>query len=47
MQAELESHLITEINKNCKNAKSTKIMKSNVGEFELNVPRDRNGSYEP
>ena len=22
-------------------------MKSSVGEFELNIPRDRNGSYEP
>jgi transposase-like protein len=47
LQAELESHLITEINKNRKNGKSTKTMKSSVGEFELDVPRDRNGSYEP
>ena len=47
LQAELESHLTTEINKNRKNGKSTKTMKSSVGEFELNIPRDRNGSYEP
>lgn len=47
LQAELESHLITEINKNRKNGKSTKTMKSSVGEFELDIPRDRNGSYEP
>ncbi|MDS1370389.1 IS256 family transposase [Aliarcobacter butzleri] len=47
LQAELESHLTTEINKNRKNGKSTKIMKSSVGEFELEIPRDRNGSYEP
>jgi len=47
LQAELESHLTTEINKNRKNGKSTKIMKSSVGEFELDVPRDRNGYYEP
>ena len=47
LQAELESHLTTEINKNRKNGKSTKTMKSSVGEFELDVPRDRNGSYEP
>ena len=46
LQAELESHLTTEINKNRKNGKSTKIMKSSVGEFELEIPRDRNGSYE-
>ena len=47
LQAELESHLTREINKNRKNGKSTKTMKSSVGEFELDVPRDRNGSYEP
>lgn len=47
LQAELESHLTTEINKNRKNGKSTKTMKSSVGEFDLDVPRDRNGSYEP
>ena len=47
LQAELESHLISEINKNRKNGKSSKTMKSSVGEFELEVPRDRNGSYEP
>lgn len=47
LQAELESHLTSEINKNRKNGKSTKTMKSSVGEFELDVPRDRNGSYEP
>ncbi len=47
LQAELESHLTAEINKNRKNGKSTKTMKSSVGEFELEIPRDRNGSYEP
>ncbi|RXJ68324.1 IS256 family transposase [Halarcobacter ebronensis] len=47
LQAELESHLTTEINKNRKNGKSNKTMKSSVGEFELEIPRDRNGSYEP
>ncbi|RXK06117.1 IS256 family transposase [Halarcobacter bivalviorum] len=47
LQAELESHLISEINKNRKNGKSSKTMKSSIGEFELEVPRDRNGSYEP
>lgn len=47
LQAELESHLTSEITKNRKNGKSTKTMKSSVGEFELDIPRDRNGSYEP
>ena len=42
LQAELKSHLITEINKNRKNGKSTKTMKSSVGSFELDVPRDSN-----
>lgn len=46
LQAELESHLSAEIN-NRKNGKSSKTMKSSVGAFELDVPRDRNGSYEP
>lgn len=32
---------------NGKDGKSTKTMKSSVSEFELDVPRDRNGSYEP
>ena len=46
LEAELESHLSTEI-KNHKNGKSSKTMKSSVGEFDLDVPRDRNGSFEP
>jgi len=46
LAAELESHLSTEI-RNRKNGKSSKTMKSSVGEFDLDVPRDRNGSFEP
>ncbi|QOP41491.1 IS256 family transposase [Sulfurimonas marina] len=46
LEAELESHLSTEI-LNRKNGKSSKTMKSSVGEFDLDVPRDRNGSFEP
>ena len=41
LQAELESHLTTEINKNRKNGKSSKTMKSSVGEFELDVPSSK------
>jgi len=47
LEAELESHLTTEISKNRKNGKTSKTMKSSVGSFELDVPRDRNGSYDP
>ncbi len=43
LEAELESHLSTEI-RNRKNSKSSKTMKSSVGEFNLDVPRDRNFS---
>ncbi len=46
LEAELESHLYEGI-RNRKNGKSSKRMKSSVGEFELEVPRDRNGTFEP
>jgi transposase-like protein len=46
LEAELESHLSQEL-RNRKNGKTSKQMKSSVGEFELNVPRDRNGTFEP
>lgn len=32
---------------NSRNGKSTKTMKSNLGLFDLDVPRDREGSFEP
>lgn len=46
LEAGLESHLSTEI-RNRKNGRSSKTMKSSVEEFDLDVPRDRNGSFEP
>ena len=46
LEAEIESHLSQE-ECNRKNGKTTKQMKSSVGEFELKVPRDRNGTFEP
>jgi transposase-like protein len=46
LEAELETHLGTEL-RNRKNGKSSKTMKSSVGEFDLDVPRDRNGTFEP
>ena len=46
LEAELETHLGQEL-RNRKNGKSSKTMKSSVGEFDLEVPRDRNGTFEP
>lgn len=47
LEGELESHLAQEVERNRKNGKSSKTMKSSEGSFELRIPRDRNGSYEP
>ena len=46
LEAEIESYLSTEIN-NLKNGTNSKTMKSSVGTFDLDVPRDRNSSFEP
>lgn len=46
LEAEIESHLAAEV-KNRKNGKARKTMKSGVGSFELETPRDRNGTFEP
>jgi len=47
LQAEIESHLTQDLAKNRKNGISSKTMKSEVGSFELDVPRDRAGTFEP
>lgn len=47
LEAEIETHLSQELRRNRRNGKSKKTMKSSVGEFELEVPRDRNNSFEP
>ena len=47
MKAELEDHLASEETPNRKNGHSSITMKSPVGEFELNTPRDRAGTFEP
>ena len=47
LQAEIESHLTQDLAKNRKNGSSSKTMKSEVGSFELDVPRDRAGTFEP
>ena len=47
LAAEIDSHLAQDLERNRKNGYATKTMKSDHGKFELNVPRDRNGSFEP
>ena len=47
LAAEIDSHLAQDLSKNRKNGYATKTMKSDHGKFELDVPRDRNGSFEP
>ena len=47
LQAELESHLAQDLERNRKNGYTSKTMKTEHGTFELNTPRDRNGSFEP
>ncbi|MGB6329904.1 MAG: IS256 family transposase [Halarcobacter sp.] len=50
LEAELDSHITQDVfsgNKNRKNGKTSKTIKSTNGTFELNTPRDRTGSFEP
>lgn len=47
LKAELEQHLEEEAEPNRKNGSSKKTVKSSVGAFELETPRDRAGSFEP
>jgi len=47
LQAEIDSHLAQDLEKNRKNGYSEKTMRTEHGEFQLKTPRDRNGSFEP
>ena len=50
LQGEMDAHLSNnslEQGNNRRNGISTKTMKTSSGSFELEVPRDRNGSFEP
>ena len=47
LTAELEEHLDTDTSPNRKNGSTRKTIKSMSGNFELETPRDRNGSFEP
>lgn len=47
LSAELEQHLESETQPNRKNGKTSKTIKHPSGSFELDAPRDRNGTFEP
>ena len=47
MKAELDEHLASDKTPNRRNGSTGKTMKSFAGEFELNTPRDRAGTFEP
>lgn len=47
LEGELDSHLGQEIAANRRNGKSKKTIKTLNGSFELNTPRDRNGTFSP
>lgn len=47
LEGELDSHLGQEITANRRNGKSRKTIKSLNGNFELNTPRDRDGTFSP
>ncbi|MEE4246132.1 MAG: IS256 family transposase [Kangiellaceae bacterium] len=47
LKAELNQHLDSETEPNRKNGSSKKTIKSSVGQFELETPRDRAGTFEP
>jgi len=46
LQAELEDHIETN-DKTCKNGSYKKTVRSDTGELELDIPRDRNSNYKP
>ena len=47
LEGELDSHLADDVAGNRRNGKSKKRVKSTSGEFELETPRDRAGTFEP
>lgn len=47
LKAELAQHIDNDDQPNRKNGTSKKTVKSSIGAFELDTPRDRSGSFEP
>lgn len=52
MESEMTDHLgypksARSHSENCRNGSKTKTVRSKYGEFEVDVPKDRNGTFEP
>jgi len=47
LEGELDSHLAQEVAANRRNGRTQKTIRSLNGSFELNTPRDREGSFSP
>ena len=47
LEGELDSHLGQEVSANRRNGKTKKTIKSVNGNFELETPRDRDGTFSP
>ncbi len=47
LAAELEQHIKSTDEQNRKNGATSKTVKSASGSFQLDTPRDRNGTFEP
>jgi transposase-like protein len=48
LEGEIEAHVATTKDEaNRRNGKNSKLVKSDSGTFELETPRDRNGTFEP
>jgi len=47
LEAEMDSHIADDVVPNRRNGKSKKTIKSTSGNFELDTPRDRAGTFEP
>ena len=47
LEAEIDTHLGQEVAANRRNGKSKKTIKSLNGNFELETPRDRDGTFSP
>lgn len=47
LEAEMNAHLSENLEKNKRNGKGKKTLKTNIGEIEITTPADRNSSFEP
>ena len=47
LNAELDYHLDSELDRNSRNGYSSKTLKTDTGDVEISTPRDRNSTFEP